>query len=1020
MGAGEGQLRDLTQGFRDACLAEDRHPRTSVKLRPRQLNFGTTYAAALDGLGDDFWDVGHQGIAGDSAQIANLSICRASNWAACEGSDLYYFCTATPTGALSSFETAGATANWGLADKCRPGLCADSTTWYLFFCATDNGTIKRRQSTNGTSWTDETTLGTISGWDSLAIAPISALEFFACYLKGVRLYVEHWWSGGGPWSHKTFCVGIDDYDWSDAHYFDAESYPGDANRRVLVHAQAPKVACSRIWHSGTMGEPYSVLLSDQEYSFQHTRVSSLHTEGGVLWAHCRKGILSSDDMVYTPYGVVLRSVDGKNWAPMASTGVLECRGKIYAQGSRVVVISPATAISADATSLLGTPTEVDLSDYATQWSFRFGEDKCGEGTTTVHDPLDVSLLQPGVELRRYYTVGSEDDALISTETLDTPARRLTNSENTYEVISRGPIKALDTAPLADSLFSSGYSRFHLFDLMRVAAYSGTWDIWEPTWSANKYLRCTGTEDEEENAICSLAIAPGGLSGDFTIKAHVRYMTVLSPAYLVFWYEDTDNFWRFGYTGTAFEFQRIEDGVVTTLSTYTRAVNTDVSLHFMVILRGDKLNGYLCEGSTWWWMTEYVFAQTDAPPRGAAGLSAEGEVGQRVIFHHLHVREHGHDWTRGKIVQSIAATCGVDLDMDDVCTCVGMDDSQWIEAGGEFKMLNVLGRELDIEAVIDRGAGQCDIVIGSTSNDNYINISGWGIRFGVDKISLLRISEGDIAEKQRRPYTVPGVANARVVVRRGLLGGTYFTVWMNGEFAAEFYIGLVGDTVNRHYGNDVEEGYVGVHLYNSDVQTFTVRSFADYRDSFVWMRGQPGKAAIAEQLKGSFLRLVEQADHTLKLQETGNDLGTYRHMLVSYAGNESDREWASVFRVTGAEVYVEYAHSPLLMTRGERAMDVDAPDLWSERDCLDHAVQMGIYMETLLDGRGATGHLDPALLPGDLFAIHSDVDAYSGIVTSGRFSVKDGYGGMEITARAQPVSRDAMTWDTDGWDEAIWG
>lgn len=1016
-------MRTISAGLRTATQAENTKPTTTVKLLRRRLNFGSAYASVLGSFGDDYYDVGKEGIACDSAMRSSDGlVLRVTNWRAVSPSAASdaYICTAIPSGALTNMDTEHNTRNYGNTIYHRPGVCASDAATFAWFYSFGGHIYRRYSREPSEGWLAASDVGDAPTCTSLAIAPVSGTEYFICYLQAEkRMYVQRWYYDGTWQSDNAFMVGQSDYGWDDTHYFDVEQDPNDSNRRVIVYSAATQVANIRFWENGVYGEPYALLRSDQEYAYQNVRVTGISSIGNYLYAHVRRGLKSTDDLVYTPYSVVMRSSDGYNWASIGATGTLECRGKVHAYSDKVAVMGPATVMRADATTKIGTPDEVDITNKVVAWQHSFGEGKVATTATQIRDPSDTTLLYPGEEIRHYYGVDSETPELICVGTLDTPARRLANNADTYQVVSRGPKKALDNQSLADGLFESGRCRFYNFEPAHgMELHTGTWTTYrKEDVDGLNYVKYTGTE-EDGSTIMGKATIPSYIDTDFHCAVEFESVTNLSPTYLVFWYEDEDNYWRFGHNGdTAFVIERVVAGVATQMDSQGIEFSADTKCRLKVVIRGGNIYGYVYMNSQWVEACTDEYDVAVAVGTSKIGVCCEAAEDDIVYFTWIWYKETRHDWTRGRLVKAICAQAGVEAEIDDTDIMTGASN-----LGSGYYMSNTKQREVDVEAVIDLSGGFFGVLMSGTTDQALANLSAYMLRISTTQVQLVSVTPtGAMEILQYALYNFPtGDTRVRATCfkQSGSAGGSWFNVWVNEQFAACFYIGESNPA--SYSGSSPERGYLGYYSSSASVTSVTAKSYPDYHGSYVWQRAMDASNTLRELLVGSMLRIVERTDGTVKLLKEGGDLGTYQHVVTEALGGGSDREWASVFRVTGEEVYVEYAHEPLL-SRGERVMGIDVHYLWSEAECLEHAIEMAEYVETLLNSRDFSAPIDPALETCDTFTLHADIEgsAYNGIVVSGTFTVKDGSGKMQITSRSQLGTRDGMAWDTDNWDEGYW-
>ncbi|RUM46133.1 MAG: hypothetical protein DSY80_02580 [Desulfocapsa sp.] len=123
------------------------------------------------------------------------------------------------------------------------------------------------------------------------------------------------------------------------------------------------------------------------------------------------------------------------------------------------------------------------------------------------------------------------------------------------------------------------------------------------------------------------------------------------------------------------------------------------------------------------------------------------------------------------------------------------------------------------------------------------------------------------------------------------------------------------------------------------------------------------------------------------------------------------------RVTGAEVWADFINSRLI-SKGMRLMDVDAPSLLTEEECLERAKEFSFIAEGYANSGVFVGAMDPAVQPEDEITING-VDY---IVDKVSFEINpaDKPGAwMTIYARKKITDEDRMIWGSSKWGEAKW-
>ena len=587
-------MRTVTSANRTAYLSGNVTPTLRATLRQLRLEF-------QDGSGDPrplvyntyniidagvYASDGKEGrvIWGDSCTLDTDIKVRLINKCAW-GDTADYFISFTQDGT--------AAANWDYSDianpsttpdaNCRVGLypsslAADIASFFVWY-ASGNSVYRETLSANVTSptwgWAGRTGTGqdiSTPGFDALAIHPVSTTEAFAVGFQDHYLWVQYLkhngsdWTGSGSshvvWSSQNLESG-------DAFFSDAEDLDGAGKFLIVVNLGKHGAAHSIVYNSATdlYSQPYPVLSGGGEDTETRMTCAGLSTINSRVWAVTYRAAEGSDSVPYAYHTALASTADGRHWRDEDFVGTHMCWGKLlYASGDDdCYVVGNACVFKGTASNKLGndiaslkkTITEADA------WSLsvpRYGSAATIESSMmNVGDALSGSdLLRSDNELILELGISGGAYDTLFTAYLAQRSRTMGYSdpgryEDTYRIGGRGPLYKLAGEgayqPVGGKIYQSPtawYSSFH-YDKTGLAKQSlatvkGSWTTEKPSDKAEYALKGMPGRDRET----AIATVPRSFSSPWlTLTTHFKPLRQLLGTFIVFLYEDEDNYWRAG-------------------------------------------------------------------------------------------------------------------------------------------------------------------------------------------------------------------------------------------------------------------------------------------------------------------------------------------------------------------------------------------------------------------------------------------------------------------------------------------
>jgi len=860
--------------------------------------------------------------------------------------------------ATSDTAMAGSEATTALVMKplTRPGIGWDATSGFFHIGYIDAaGLVRIYRITNAAPPAISTLVRTVTislpNYDGAVVTVINASEFWVSYLNN-GLHVRRYDLGSLSSEYvlstsstltPTSCSST--------------TVVASGLNRVIFYEGDVGVSSVRIVSSDALSEPMGVLGADRDYSFHSVRVTGVTALSNGYLAVVEHGIEGSDTIVSSYFTGLLWSKDCQTWYDWVGAAAFSIRGSAYVLGSKIGLADMGTLCESPGTVRTENPTWIEMGNVSS-WTYESSfSSLSGVGSVQSGDGVNANLPSVGDMVKLYVTVDGAEFCY-ATASVDVPARNVDKTGTAVSIQLRGPLKGMvDYKSAVDDFFPSGDARSIDFSLMSVVPKLGTLSVADGLATVDSV---------DPIALHGLSIVPEEVSGEFSYA--VRMGHFVEGTGMVLFFEDTDNYLFLIYIGGKYRIYQYVDGV-TGSSLYAVDKNVADVPYLMVVYRSGVLNLYVSRPSTitdrpdeiysaeWVKIGEYSYA----PSVKSWNLGIVGPAGSQ--FRHLYIKEHGYQQTIGRLSSKIAARCGVELAVSPV-----IEDAGPISATTSYTSI-VSNLDLDFVANFTAG-GNVGVRFGPGSGA--IEDGGIYLKIEQNKLSI-QTSSGSAWETVATLVLVAiddlitNGSNMRVTIMRSDEKTVVLGVYKQGKY---LWSTQVPSGVNR-----------GKLTLSS---TGTVTNIVAHGLSYpildhVWQVGTPGIDEV-KRLVGTMLwNVVEGPDRTALLVppthnrgECGNVDGT------SEVRNHvpDDRQWRSVIKVVGAEVY--HVHiDPRTILRGVRVEEYDSPYLWSTEECAWLAGGISDYIYSAIDAKTIRGFLDPRVEPFDRIVANGDRE----IVTS---------------------------------------
>lgn len=808
--------------------------------------------------------------------------------------------------------------------------------------------------------------------------------------------------------------------------------------RLITYQAGPGRAMARIWRNNVLSDPWPIMYADQELAFQHCRVVSLLVHDGLYYGLCERGIEGSDSTISSWFTSIVVSDDGKRWMDWHPVARGRLRGCLTVLGGFLCVITPGRMYMSPGVGSLGNTTlgNAAFSSFEGVESWRYDSNKAnqtassetiivlkeGESPPVAGDRLERILLLNGSHESAY---------VIGQEFVDRVTPTQTHNRISLSVTARGPMRdGLLYQPPIDELFLSGLVRHVDFALQTVVTKQGALEREEGDVNENGHV-LTASEND------SIAILPQPVhSGNFWTSTRFTQMNV-NVGLLFFYQGDIDTYGEAAAGADYCALRYINDGsdklqLVRSIQDgktvlYEQAISLADSvaelgvhyengfLHFYLSYPDDipyyaepailseahrrNQNSALVQ---WVQVGEYWWPDPVAGPCYCGLIMDKGSKAR-----HLTVLECKHAQTIGSTVEAIGWRAGMDVQVvgdiepilaADVLSVLspafiasGEDEDGWQLQTQHWMWPTALrGLDAEIEVSLPTEGDVLHLGCEATVNDpGRWCAGGLDLIMARDFIAVRRrtiVNDGEdylIAPQElaRKEFPVLRTSyEVRVLLFPDNLlpSRSYLYVYIDDAWFALFV--LEHTTLG---------GYVGV-AGNGDPQwrNLKLRVLPLYLGDHVWSYKRNAVDEMISLVRDIGYQLVERPDGTVAVlhQDSSFDLigGLPAVLEVLRPGDEDN--WASAVRVWGAEVYATYI-VPGMLPYGLRMVELNAPHLLTEEQCLSYARDTALYMASRRSVIGVEGMIDPRITLADTYThLDSDLVERAYVVTGYTFVV----------------------------------
>jgi hypothetical protein len=545
---------------RAAFFTTDPYPVIEAIARQRSIDFGgvpTKLSATLGAvpMSDDFYGTY---VWGDSCVLPYHYLIRLVNMATIGLSSSWYM----------SYTLAPQTpANWNYTALpngptvkacCRIGVYPKVATYNVYvWYQTAAGFVVRAELTPSTdTWSSTTGLHYPGACDALAIHPISASEAILVGHTGTITWLQYIsYSGSWTFSDRYNCWSDDTLSLTEVYFSDAVKI--GTQTIISVNLSATGAAHSVRWDGYGFSQPSIICGGNADWAGYMTRITGMEVYNSRCWAVVSRAIEASDVVPQATHIAILSTADGLHWRDEDFVGKHLCFGKLlYDAGyEHCYVVGNAVVYEGHATRKLGTDVAArkrDLTEIerftlttsgpnATAELGLYGADVSANMTTDPRlypgEEISLSLAETGntqTEIMRGHFVSIEDSGGYGMSQV--------------KLTARGPISRLSGTDAwqhpTGFMWESPemyYSDFNFEDTgaakITVRQETGTWTCYRSPESGK--FRLKGEE--------GLALLPRSFNTPwFSIMSHMRPHSSVDGCFIVFYWEDENNYWRAGY------------------------------------------------------------------------------------------------------------------------------------------------------------------------------------------------------------------------------------------------------------------------------------------------------------------------------------------------------------------------------------------------------------------------------------------------------------------------------------------
>jgi len=989
-------------------------------------------------------------------------------------------------------------------DYCRVGVfSAGGTTtrafyvWYSNNNAVYRETLSYNTGTGAWGWSNKTGSGaniSAYGFDAVAIHPVTVSEAFVVGFKTHYLWVKYIYWNGAEWLTTSTKVAWDfeDLEAQDALFSDAAKV---GSTYILVLNLAKHGSAHSMTYNPAMdsySQPYLMLGGGPDDATYRVLPTGLTTINSRVWCVTYRALEGSDGVPYAYHVGLSSTADGRYWRDEGFVGSHYCTGNLlyvadeaycYVAGNALVYRGAASyKLGYDNAALKKTITEAD--------AWRITAPGAGSATTVessllnVGDALSTStLLRADNELTVQLGISGGDSDTIFTGYLGQKQREESYQADRYRISARGPLYWLtgDGAyqPPAGKLYESPTAWYTNFNSdtgeqrYSIAQVQGTWTCTKPADRARWCMKGEPVSATEEG----LCVVPRSISSPWlTCTTHFKFKTSVEGAFIVFFYEDIDNYWRAGIYNDAGTRKLVIDRIIRgvrinkAVSAFAAVVDTWYSLY--LDLRPGLVRCYFQNIETEDFssadadISYATIGESDSPPLpyhiglsvlDRANFTAAEDSGTVTKAFAQQIQDSTKDFTAAVLGQY--CWCNNDWRQVNDFTVVEDEagnfialtvDTAWSEipsVGTEWGLFTTKGSPY----VLFSDLSWCDGKPAWTQDDivnDMLALSGVG-RTSVFAGAMSAI--GDTVQYKDISVSISGEAVPSVIFHASTIAD--YTGWKVEVDDSYHYLYYCVDggaySLLRKYPNLVtidvsdeptinviisdgnvyvyaDQHYLGCFVHvetpgygycaENGTGTYTLQEFGTMQDAFVWGAEEDANSAISRLLRGRHVKLVERADGTVSIGEypVRDGLGAWETPVIQRGENVNPVP--SLMGLTGAEVRTYYLEPETAMY-GLRFRQSDNPVVVTEAETLQEARRL-----TVLAREQATGGMvilyapDPAVEPEDEVSVNGVgyiVNDYDMNLARNATSIK---AGMAVRLRSQVAPETAGVWGTDNYGE----
>lgn len=842
----------------------------------------------------------------------------------------------------------------------RPGICWDSVAGNYaigYFDVFGNVVVRKLANSSPPALSTQVSSTAISlpSYDGAVITMISESEYWVSRLDG-GLRISQYVSG----------VEVNQYLLSVSSDLTPSSCSSTTVvkmglNRAICYESEPGVSSVRIVSSDSLSEPVGVYGASRDYSFHSVRVMGITPINGAYVAVVERGIENSDGIISGYFTALMWSSDCLSWFDWVGVSGVTIRGYAYVIGNKIAVADMGTVCESVGTVKTGNETWQDMTTVVA-WSY---ENSAGSiasvGSIQVGSMSNGPVPETGDIVQIYVTVNGAE-FLYATASVDS-VRKTEEKTGTYTTLGlRGVLKgAIDHKSAVDDFFPSGDARTIDFSVLSVVPKLGTVSV------ENGVATIDSVDDDQSHGMC---IVPESVTGEFSYA--LRLDSFDEGSGMVLFAQDELNYLAIIYAGGKYRFYQFEGGT-TGAPVYSVDKNVLDVPYLMVDYRSGYIHLYvsrptsIVDDKTQVYSAEWerIGSYQYTPATNNWYLGFVGPLAAK--FHHLYIKEHGYQETIGRLSMKIARRCGVELSVVPVLTDAGPVTS----ATSYPEIIS----NLDLEFVSGMAAGQ-EIGVRFGSGIGASADGGIYLKIEQNKLSI-QISNGASWQTVASLVLVDiddlitlG-SNMRVTIMRSDEKTVVLGVYKEGKY---LWSTQVPSQVNRGRLTLFSTGSI------SDI---VVHSLSYPILDHSWQVGTPGIDEIKRLIGPMLWDVVEGPGRTALLVPPNYNRGEAGNIdqtteVLNYVPD--DRQWRSMFKVVGAEVYYVYV-DPRTITKGMRVEEYDSPYLWSEEECATLAGKISDYSYSLSKSKSLKGFLDPRIEPYDRVTASGDREVVMTVLAS---------------------------------------